>query len=238
MKKQGERLTTNSKSKSKARVFLVDDHPVLRQGVAALIAGSADLEVCGEAATAAEALENIPSARPDVAVVDITLPGANGVELIRDLRVRHPRLAVMVYSMHDERFYAERVIRAGARGYVMKQSDPTQLLEGLRAVLRGELFVSEQLQKTLLKTLLEAGPRGGGKRGVDRLSDRELQVFEAIGRGRTMLQIADDLHLSPKTVETYRANILRKLGIENSHQLLHTAIRWVESGELEEPPKS
>jgi DNA-binding NarL/FixJ family response regulator len=238
MKSKDESQSVKDNTSGRARVFLVDDHPALRQGIASLIAASADLELCGEAGTAAEAMKMIPAERVDAAVVDLMLPGVGGLELIRDLRARYPKMAILVFSMHDECYYAERVLRAGAQGYLMKQADSTRVLDGLRAILRGELFVSEKLQKTMLSTFLTPGARSANKRGVDRLSNRELQVFEALGRGRTTLQIAEDLHLSAKTVETYRSNIKRKLGLENGHQLLHTSIRWVEQGTTSETPAS
>lgn len=235
--KEGNRLLKEAPPR-RTRVLLVDDHPMLRQGIASLITASPDLEVCGEVSTATEALKRMTETRADAAVVDITLPGVGGIELIHDLRARYPRLAVLVFSMHDEKFYAERALRAGAQGYLMKQANPERVLDGLRAILRGELFLSEPMQKTLLTTFLAPGARGAAKRGVDRLSNRELEVFESLGRGRTTLQIAADLHLSPKTVETYRSNIKRKLGLENGHHLIHTAIRWVEHGTTDETPSS
>lgn len=197
--------------------------------MAALVTSSADLEVCAEASTAAEALSAVAQYRPDAVIVDISIPGMGGVELLRQLRALHPHLPMLVYTMHDERMYAERALRAGAQGYLMKNELPERVLEGLRAVLRGEIFVSDALQKTLLAAFLTPGRNSVERQGIDRLSDRELQVFEAIGRGQTTLQIAHELHLSVKTIETYRSNIKRKLGLENGHQLIHAAVRWVES---------
>lgn len=215
---------------ARKRILVVDDHPVLRKGVAALVASSPDLELCGDASTAAEALCAVERCCPDAVIVDISIPGMGGVELLHQLRALHPHLPLLVYSIHDERVYAERALRAGAQGYVMKHEPPERVLEGLRAVLRGEIFVSEALQKTLLAAFLAPGRNSVERQGIDRLSDRELQVFEAIGRGHTTLQIARELHLSVKTIETYRSNIKHKLGLENGHQLIHAAVRWMESG--------
>jgi len=215
--------------------MIVDDHPVLRRGVASLIASSADLQLCGEAATAQEALQRVAAEHPDAVIVDISIPGG-GLELIRQLRALYPKLPLLVFSMHDEELYAERSLRAGALGYLMKQDPPERVLDGIRAVLRGELFVSDRLRNSLLSSFVAPGRGGGAKQGVEGLSDRELQVFEALGRGRTTLEIAEDLHLSPKTIETYRSNIKRKLGLENGHQLIHAAVRWIEQSSIGAPP--
>lgn len=225
-KRQAEGVAPDSPARK--RILVVDDHPVLRKGVAALVASSPDLELCGEASTAAEALSAVERFCPDAVIVDISIPGMGGVELLRQLRALHPHLPMLVYSMHDERMYAERALRAGAQGYLMKHEPPERVIEGLRAVLRGEIFVSEALQKTLLAAFLTPGRNSVERQGIDRLSDRELQVFEAIGLGKTTPQIARELHLSVKTIETYRSNIKRKLGLENGHQLIHAAVRWVE----------
>ncbi len=218
----------------RARVMIVDDHPLLRGGVAALLEASPDLQLCGEAASAAEALQAVAAQRPDAVIVDISIPGG-GMELIRQIRALYPKLALLVYSMHDENLYAERTLRAGALGYLMKQEPPERVLDGIRTVLRGDVFVSDNLRKNLLSNLLVFGRRPDARQGVERLSDRELQVFESLGRGRTTLEIAEDLHLSPKTVETYRSNIKRKLGLENGHQLIHAAVRWVEQSVMSAP---
>ena len=220
---------TSAPGRPCARVFLVDDHALLRKGVSAMIDTCDDFMVCGEAGSATEAMERIPVARPDIVVVDISLPGSGGIDVIRDIRLRHPAVRILVLSMHDEKLYAERALRAGAQGYVMKKAPPERLLEGLRAVIRGGIFVTDLLKEAMLETFLAPAPRGDSKLGVERLSNRELQVFEAIGFGQTTTQIAAQHRLSPKTVETYRSNIKRKLGLENGNRLIHAAVRWVES---------
>lgn len=212
----------------KPRVLLVDDHPVIRKGVADVLRACPEFEVCGEASTAAEAMEIAGKKRPDAVIADLSLNGPGGLDLIRDLQIQIPGISVLVLSMHDERLYAERALRAGARGYVMKQEEPGRIVEGLRAVMAGDLFVSPDLSEALLRTFVGGGSRKSESVGIERLSDREIQVFEAIGRGQSTADIARQLHLSPKTVETYRAHIKRKLGLENNHGLIHAAIQWVE----------
>lgn len=219
----------SSADKGEARVFLVDDHALIRKGLRAVVDRSPGLTVCGEAGTAAETLAGVAKTQPDAVVVDISLPGSSGVDLVRDLRLRFPGLAVMVLSMHDEKIYAERVLRVGAQGYVMKQDPPERVIDGIRAVLRGELFVSSEIANTLLHTFVSASPRQARKVGVDRLSNREIEVFQAIGRGQATREIAEQLSLSVKTVETYRANIKRKLGLPSSNGLVYAAIQWNEA---------
>ncbi|MBE3070212.1 MAG: response regulator transcription factor [Planctomycetes bacterium] len=210
-----------------ARVLVVDDHPVVRQGLALLINHEPDLAVCGEAATAAEALKAIADTRPDVAIVDLSLKGASGLDLIKDIKVRHPGLPVLVLSMSDENVYAERALRAGARGYMMKEEATEKVLTALRRVLAGAVYLSDAMASRLLSQFV-AGDAPGGGSPVDRLSDRELEVFRLIGQGLGTGEIAHRLHLSPKTIETHRAHIKVKLGLDSGTDLLRQAIRFVE----------
>lgn len=210
------------------RVLIVDDHPLIRKGVRALIDGQPDMTSCGEAATANEAHVQVDKTRPDIVIVDISLPGNSGIDLIRDLKARHPQLPMLVLSMHDEMLYAEQAMRAGAGGYVMKQEPPERLMEGLRAVLKGELFVSQRLASTMLNAFVGGSSRANGRSGIELLSVRELQVFEGIGGGISTQQLGRKYGISPKTIETYRAHIKRKLGLTTGNELVHTAVRWME----------
>jgi len=217
------------------RVLIVDDHPLVREGLANLIRAEPDLVISGEAGSVNEALQAIAKNRPDVLLLDLSLPGPNGMELIKDLRLRNGSPPVLVLSMHEESFYAERVLRAGARGYIMKQEPAARVIEALRTVLRGDLYLSPAIGARLLKTLIGGQRNPPERSGMQRLSDRELQVFECIGRGRTTQEISEQLHLSVKTIETYRAHIKLKLGLKNGTDLTHRAIRWVETEGLPEP---
>jgi len=215
------------RQQGKAKVFLVDDHPILREGLTQLINREKDLEVCGEAGTAQEALEAIPTVKPDVGIVDIALKGVSGLELIKELSVHHSELPVLVLSMYDESLYAERCIRAGAKGYVMKEDVSERVVAGIRSVLRGDIYVGERIVAKLLHKLSGDEPETTESL-VDRLSDRELQVFELIGRGRRIAEIADKLCLSVKTIEGYREQIKKKLKLKRADELLQYATRWVD----------
>jgi DNA-binding NarL/FixJ family response regulator len=212
------------------RILLVDDHPVMREGLRGLLRAEPMYRVCGEASTAAEALKLAREDPPDVVIADLSLPGTGGLDLIRDLQTHLPAVQVLVLSMHDERLHAERALRAGARGYVMKQDPPERILEGLRAVAAGELYVSSEVASSLLSAFVGTSAKPDRRVGVERLSDRELEVFERIGRGQTTREIAEQLCLSPKTVGTYRGHIKRKLGLSHNNGLIHAAIHWVEQG--------
>lgn len=211
-----------------ARILIVDDHELIRKGLCACIQPYPELVVCGEAENSAEALRLISTTKPHVVVVDISLPGPSGIDLIRDIQLHHNGLRILVLSMHDEHVYAERAIRAGARGYVMKQESIQRLIEGMLAVLRGDLFVSPEIAKTLMHNYFYGASQNPQHLGVESLSDRELQVFDSIGRGQSTQEIAERLFLSPKTVDTYRSNIKRKLGLERNNNLVHAAVYWVE----------
>jgi DNA-binding NarL/FixJ family response regulator len=213
---------------TKKGVFLVDDHPVFRMGLSRMIAGSADLSVIGEASSAEEAVGRIDPETADIALVDISLgAGENGIELIKRLRTQHPKLPILVVSMHDERLYAERALRAGATGFLMKETAPDELLRGIRRALDGEVVVSERLMGTLIKRTFHGGHEEP-KSPLDILSNRELEIFELLGRGQRTRDIAELLHISVKTVETHRSNIKQKLNLTNSTELLRVAMSWVE----------
>jgi len=212
----------------KARVLVVDDHPVVRQGLALLISHESDMEVCGEAETAHDALKAIAATQPDVIIVDLSLKGASGLELIKDIRVRFAKVPVMVLSMSDENVYAERALRAGARGYMMKEEATEKVLMAIRRVLSGQLYLSDQMASRLLNQVVD-GRAGGSVAPVDTLSDRELEVFQLIGQGFGPSDIARTLHLSPKTIETYKAHIKEKMNLDTSTELLQHAIRYVQN---------
>ncbi len=209
------------------RLLLVDDHPVVRKGLAQLIDGESDMAVCGEAETATEALAIVRQTEPDLAIIDISLKDSSGIELIKDLRARYPRLPVLVLSMHDESFYAERCLRAGAMGYVTKEEATETVLTAVRRILSGDLYLSEKMASKMLSVFVSGGRNSSGS-SIDRLSDRELEVFELIGRGLPTREVAEKLHLSVKTIESHRANIKRKLNLSNATELLQRAIQWVE----------
>lgn len=214
-----------------SRVLIVDDHAVVRQGLKQLIGSESDLAVCGEAETAREALEQIEALKPDMAVIDLSLKDSNGLELIKDIRVRFPDLPTLVLSMHDEGFYGERVLRAGGRGYVMKEEAADKVLAAIRCVLSGEIYLSSRLASKMLSSL--AGGHGElSESPVHALSDRELEVFELIGHGLGTRQIAEKLHLSVKTIESHRENVKKKLSLADATELVRQAVRWVEYGQV------
>jgi DNA-binding NarL/FixJ family response regulator len=223
---KAERAKQPNLAENKQRVLLVDDHPILCEGLAQKINSEPDLMVCGQVRDAHSALDAIDRLRPDIAVVDLALGGDSGVELIKDLKVRHPRLPALVLSMHDEAFYAERSLRAGAKGYVMKQEDTAVLLRAIRQVLQGKVYLSEKVKDAIVNRLGGNAPDGGINSRAQQLSDRELEVFQLIGDGYATHEIADHLHLSIKTVATHRENIKRKLKLKSSEELGRSAIHW------------
>jgi DNA-binding NarL/FixJ family response regulator len=211
---------------AKARVFIVDDHPIVRQGLSELISHELDLEVCGEAVDADCALGTIDDAKPDVVVLDISLgKGMGGVELIKEIKARHEDVKMIAWSMHDEKLYAERCLSAGALGYISKEAPPEDFLAALRKVLSGKVYLSENMSDRLLSRIAK-GTDELQKPSIEALSDRELEVFELIGKGMTTRQIAQNLHLSVKTVETYRENLKVKLNLPNSTELVRHAVQW------------
>jgi DNA-binding NarL/FixJ family response regulator len=216
-------------SRSKRTVLIVDDHPIVRQGLAQLIDQEKDLEVCGQAADAHEAMQAIRQLNPDMVIVDISLKDTSGMELIKDLKIQHPDLPVLTLSMHDEAVYGERALRAGARGYIMKQEATGKVVTAIRRVLAGEVYVSDGMAAKMVSKLVGGGTRTAAS-PADSLSDRELEVFRMIGEGFGTREMADKLHLSIKTIETYRAHIKDKLGLQDANELLRSAIQWVNAG--------
>jgi DNA-binding NarL/FixJ family response regulator len=209
----------------KNKVLVVDDHPMVRERLADLINEEPDLVVCGEAEDGHGALEAIKNLRPDVAIVDITLKDTYGIELIKDIKIRHPDLPVLVLSMHDESMYAERALRAGARGYLTKQEATRKVLDAIRRVLRGEVYVSEKMAATLLRRVAGSRREEEAQSPTAKLTDRELEIFQLIGQGLSTRQIAENLHLSVKTIEAHKAHIKEKLSLKTSSELLRYAIR-------------
>jgi DNA-binding NarL/FixJ family response regulator len=216
-----------TKRASKKKIFIVDDHPMMRDGLVQLIGKEADLAVCGEAEDAAEAAKQIENLAPDLAIVDITLRTGNGLELIKDLQIRAPRTDVLVISMHDESLYAERVLRAGGRGYVMKQEGGKKLMEAIRQVLSGQTYISPKISAKIVDAF--SGRRSGDVSPVETLTDREFQVFQLIGAGLSTKDIGAKLNVSAKTVEVHRVNIKQKLNIGTAAELIRFAVRWIES---------
>ena len=212
----------------KHRVLIVDDHPLFRHGIADLINAESDLEVCGEADNAPSALEGIRRLAPDLATIDISLRGANGIELLKSIRAEHPRLPLMVLSMHDESLYALRALRAGARGYIMKQEALDRVMSAIRQVLRGDLYVSPSMSGRMIEEFVQGGSGSSGRSIADKLTDRELEILQLIGQGHGVQQIARELNLSAKTVETHRAHIKEKLSFQTARELARFAVQWVD----------
>jgi DNA-binding NarL/FixJ family response regulator len=213
-----------------AQILIVDDHPIVRHGLEQLINDEPGLQVCGSAASPAEALEAIRASKPDLAVVDLALGDDSGLELIKNLKAVQPDLRVLVISMHDEVYYADRVLRAGALGYLMKQEPAEQMIAAIHQVLSGNVYLSESMAASMLTRMVGAKKNKGGS-PVDRLTDRELQVFEYIGKGLGTRQIAEKLHLSIKTVENYREHLKAKLKLRTSSELVRYAVRWELEGD-------
>ncbi len=213
-------------SSSKSKVFVVDDHPIVRQGLAQMINREPDLTICGEAQEAASALQAIISERPDILIVDISLSGPDGLELLKNIRLRYPTLPVLILSMHDESIYAERALRAGANGYIMKHEAAEKVLVAVRQILGGEIYVSERIANRILHHYI-SGTSTAKQSPLADLSDRELEVFRLIGEGHSTRTIAEQLHLSVKTVESYQAHIKDKLSLKNGRELVQHAIQWV-----------
>ena len=209
----------------KRRVFVVDDHPIVRQGLALLINRESDLMVCGEAEDAHTAVQLVATTNPDILVVDISLNGPDGLDLLKDVRTKHPELPVLILSMHDESIYAERAQRAGAQGYIMKQEATEKVLVALRRILSHEIYVSEHIANRMLQRYI-GSPSGGTPSSIADLTDRELEVFRLIGEGHSTRQIAEELHISVKTVESYQAHIKEKLSLRSARELVQHAIQW------------
>ena len=221
-------MTAKGAPKSKnreCRIMLGDDHAIVREGFAEIINSKPDLEVCGQASAAGGALEAVSRLRPDLVVVDLSLQGGSGLELIKQINKLHPHLHMLVLSMHDEALYAERCLRAGALGYVMKQEEAGTVMQAVRSVLRGEVHLSKAVRGRMLRTLVgrQLAP---DQTGIAHLSDREIEIFQLIGEGRTTRQIAQKLHRSLSTVETHRAHIKEKLNLCNAVELMRAAVEW------------
>lgn len=214
-------------AQNKKRILIVDDHPMMREGLAQLIEHEPDLQTASQADSAAQALQLMSASLPDLLLLDISLPDKNGLELIKDVHTLYPSLPVLVVSMHDESLYAERVLRAGGRGYIMKQEGGKKLMLAIRQVLAGQIYVSERISSKILEGF--SGHRADSHSPVEKLSDREFEVFQFLGQGQATRQIAQHLHLSVKTVEVHRANIRKKLRLASGAELVHYAIRWHEA---------
>ena len=212
---------------AKRRVLIVDDHPIFRAGLTGLVNLEGELTVCGEANDAAQAMQAVEKLHPDLVLLDMSLPGKGGLELLKDIRAIAPQTPVLIISMHDETLYAERVIKAGGRGYIMKQEGPEKIVQAVRKVLSGGISVSERIAAQILDAM-SGGKSGksGTSSSVSTLTDREFEVYRLLGQGKEPHEIARTLHLSIKTVDTHRAHIRQKLGLRNATELIHHATRW------------
>jgi DNA-binding NarL/FixJ family response regulator len=210
---------------AKKTVLVVDDHPLMRHGLALLINQQQDMQVCGEAEEAQAAMHAIAQLQPDIMILDISLSGPDGLELLKNIRASNPDLPVLVLSMHDEAIYAERALRARANGYIMKQEATEKVLVAVRRILNGEVYLSERMSNKMLQQYIGGAPSMIQSR-IASLSDRELEVFRLIGEGRATREIAEELHLSIKTVETYQAHIKEKLALRSGRELIQHAIQW------------
>jgi len=214
-------------SEKKTAVFIVDDHPLVRQGLAQVINGETDMMVCGEAEDAPKALHLVNTKDPDLVIVDISLRGNNGLELIKNIKALKHNLPILVFSMHDETVYAQRALRAGARAYVMKQESADKIVTAIRRIMSGDIYVSNRVADQVLHQLVNGSGDPSGS-PVDRLSDRELEVIQLIGRGLSTREIASSLNLSVKTIESHRAHIKEKLNLRNATELVQFSVQWVE----------
>jgi DNA-binding NarL/FixJ family response regulator len=224
-------IRSRPRAQARSRILILDDHPITRYGLTQLINHEPDLLVCGDAESAAQALAAMESARPDLVLADITMPGKSGFEFIKDLQAQCPAMSVLVISMHDERIYAERVLRAGGRGYIMKNEGGEKVLEAIRQVLRGQVYVSKSMSAALLDTFTRRHSDSGGAT-LGALSDREFEVFQLIGQGFSGQQIAQRLNLSVKTVGTHRQHIMQKLKLQTGPELIRQAVRWAAAQQL------
>ena len=222
-------MTANTNGAGK-RILIVDDHPVFRHGLSQFIAQMDELTICGEAENSQSALEAMRRHQPDVVLLDVSMPGPNGIEVIKHMLAEQPRLIILVVSMHDESLYALRALRAGAKGYLMKHQALDSILEALRKVIGGGIYVSPQFSEKLVFRAIQGSSSDLGS-PVDKLSDRELEVLQFFGRGRSTREIAEALHLSAKTIETHRAHIKEKLGFNSADELVKFAIEWMTATE-------
>jgi len=219
---------THKAEHNKKRILMIDDHPMVVEGLAQLINREPDLMVCGQAQDAPKALQAIETLKPDMTIVDISLNGTNGIELIKDIKLRHGELPVLVLSAHDESIFAERSLRAGAGGYVMKLEAPDNLMNAIRRVLNGEIYLSAKMSGKMLQKYVGSSGKPM-ETSIDRLTDREVAVLQLIGIGHGTREIPEQLNLSVKTIETYRAHIMEKLDLKNATELVKYAIQWVQS---------
>jgi DNA-binding NarL/FixJ family response regulator len=222
----------SKKNPQRHRVFVVDDHPLVREWLVNLIKRRANLEVCGQAEDAATALASIASTLPHVVIVDLSLKGGSGLDLIKDLRVQHPAVRILVLTMHEDASYAERAFRAGARGYVMKREATGRIIEAIYQVLRGEIYASEKLLARLAESIVD-GSSGKSGSASDLLSNRELEVFRLLGAGLETRQVAERMKLSIKTIQCYAARVKEKLRLDNASELMREAVKWVEAEKRE-----
>ncbi len=224
--------STNKNSKCDSpdakRIVIVDDHPLFRKGLEQLIHSDGTFEVCGEASNASEAMEVIRKLDPDLAIVDLSLPGANGIELIKNIRAEFPKLPILVLSMHDESLYALRALRAGAEGYVMKHEALANVVQAIHEVFSGRPYLSPAMAAQVITKFAKRSSEGNAD-ATERLSDRELEILELIGKGNEVRQIGQLLHLSPKTVETHRAHIKEKLQLKNAREVARFAVQWLDA---------
>lgn len=211
------------------RILILDDHPIMRLGLAQLISSEPGLTVCGQAGTTSEGLELVRQLKPDLLLSDLSLPDKHGLEFIKDMQAMFPECLILVLSMHDESLYAERVLRAGASGYLMKKSAAEHLTKAIHRVLTGGIYLSEEMAKTMLELLRPQRRTPAGVSAIERLTDRELEVFQLIGSGKSSRQIAEMLNISVRTVDAHRAHLKEKLQISDGNALIHHAVSWVES---------
>ena len=223
---------------AKSRIFIVDDHTMFREGLRQLIDREPDLTVCGDAAGADEALRSIAELKPDLAVVDLSLSGTTGIDLVKALKSKHPDLPVLVVSMHEESLYAERALHAGAIGYVLKHEPAKTVKAAIRKVRGGDIHLSEKMATTLLGKLMRGGPAEMPVSPIERLSDRELEVFRMLGQGKMTRQIAEELGLTIATINSFRNRIKEKLNLKNSAELVLHAIQWTREGTLQDNLKN
>jgi len=219
--------SSKKSSKKVIQIFLVDDHPLIRSGLAQIISEEEDMNICGQASNAAEAFKKIPETGPDLVIVDLSLEGSNGIELIKNLKALYPHLEFMMFSMHDERVYAQRALRAGARAFVMKHEDKSTIKLAVRRSMSGNIYVSDRVSEQLLHQIV-SGNTSEKSSPVDRLTDRELEVIQLIGKGYSTREVASSLNVSVKTIESHRAHIKEKLDLASGNELVKFAIQWVE----------
>ena len=216
-------------TKTKPKIFLIDDHSIVRDGLRQLMEAKGEFDVCGEAESGPQALERLPAAKPDLAIVDLGLQGMNGLELIKTMREKFPSVKTLVMSMYEENVYAERALKSGARGYIMKRGNSDELMIAVRQVLSGKIYASNRVTEKMMDKLAD----GTGQASVDALTEREFEVFQLIGRGYKTGKIAEDLHVSVKTVESYREEIKQKLSLDNAAALTQYAVNWMRANGLQ-----